>query len=375
MSKLKIWTDFDLEGCNNGFGVVEMLMPFRGQSSYETDPEFNLLIGRYDELEREGARYLELTSLEEAEVAVFPVPYPLGGMSPQLRAAAAAFGDKVKRAGKRTLVFASGEQHVVNVNLPDPIVFHDALYQSQRKPSEFAVTQPIEDLVARYGKDQAMWREKPARPSVGFCGFAPPLKMGWNRAKIKAGTRLLLNYAGWIRRYPTLSAHSYRARALLSLMRQDEIATDFLIRNQFAFAGSRGQLLPGGTPETAETMRAEYVQNLFHNDYNLCVRGTANYSIRLIETLCCGRIPIFVNTDCVLPYDFVINWRKHVVWIEESQIEQIPSIVAEFHQNLGEEEFIDLQKSNRKLWQEFLSPLGFVKNLALCVEQASGKSE
>ena len=371
MKTLKIWTDFGLENLSNGNGFVELLVPFRGQTDFETNSDLNALAGRYDELEKYGPRHLELTALEEADVAVFPISYPLDGLSPQMEAAVAEFARKVEKVGKRTLVFTGSDHDIIDFKLPRPIVFHKSLYASRRRPFEFGITEYTEDLVARSGLSEPAWRHKSARPSIGFCGFAPPLGLAWSVPKVKAWMRLLLNYAGQMRRRPSRSAHSYRARALLGLLRQKKVATDFLIRNKFAFAGIYGQLQPGGTPEAAEVMRAEYIDNILRNDYNLCVRGIANDSIRLFETLCCGRVPVLVNTDCVLPYDANIDWKKHVVWVEERDIDKIAEIVAVFHEKLSEQEFIELQKSNRELWKEYLSPLGFIKNIHLCVEQAN----
>ncbi len=375
MTPLKIWTDFDLEQWSGGSGVILPLLPFRGQSDFERDADLNPLAGRFDELEREGQKYLALTSLEEADVAVFPISYPLETWPPGLKEATAEFARKVSAAGKRTLVFAGGDHDIVDVELPDPIVFHSSLYASRRRPFEFGITQPIEDLVARYvapadGSLAELYPSKSARPSVGFCGFAPPLGVAWNVAKLKASVRLLLNYAGYMRRHPSKSAHSYRARALRGLLRQRKVATDFLIRDQFAFAGIYGQLQPGGSAQSAERMRREYARNILDNPYNLCVRGIGNYSLRLFETLCCGRVPVLVDTDCVLPFDFAIDWRQHVVWVEENQIDNIAGIVADFHASHSQSEFVDLQKRNRQLWQEYLSPLGFVKHIPLCVAQA-----
>ena len=39
------------------------------------------------------------------------------------------------------------------------------------------------------------------------------------------------------------------------------------------------------------------------NLYGLCVRGFGNFSFRLGETLMMGRIPILIDTECILPFD------------------------------------------------------------------------
>jgi hypothetical protein len=101
---------------------------------------------------------------------------------------------------------------------------------------------------------------------------------------------------------------------------------------------------------------------MVNSDYILCARGKGNFSFRLYETLSCGRIPVFINTDCVLPYDFEINWKEFCVWVEEEDIDSIAKRVAEFHNALTPEGFTAIQRKCRKLWEDRLSPEGFFAN-------------
>ena len=83
------------------------------------------------------------------------------------------------------------------------------------------------------------------------------------------------------------------------------------------------------------------------------------FSYRLYEILAAGRIPIFVNTRCVLPFEDEIVWRQHCVWIEENQISRAGEILAEFHSGLSAERFGAIQGANRRLWESRLSAIGF----------------
>jgi len=95
--------------------------------------------------------------------------------------------------------------------------------------------------------------------------------------------------------------------------------------------------------------------------YILCVRGAGNFSVRFYESLAMGRIPIFINTDSVLPFDNLINWEKHCVIIQEAEIENLDKIVLEFHNNLTHEKFYNTQYANRLLWKEMLTFDGFLR--------------
>jgi hypothetical protein len=98
------------------------------------------------------------------------------------------------------------------------------------------------------------------------------------------------------------------------------------------------------------------------SDYTLCVRGVGNFSYRLYETLSCGRIPVFVDTDCVLPYDSVIRWKDYCVYLDESEVAVIGERIAEFHRELSPSRFEGLQRDCRKLWEDYISPAGFFRN-------------
>ncbi|PMB11082.1 exostosin, partial [Fischerella thermalis CCMEE 5282] len=69
-----------------------------------------------------------------------------------------------------------------------------------------------------------------------------------------------------------------------------------------------------------------------------------------------------VDTDCVLPYDFKIDWKKYCVWVYSKDLPQIAEKVAEFHNNLSPEQFVELQYDCRQIWKDWLSYEGFFNN-------------
>ena len=109
-------------------------------------------------------------------------------------------------------------------------------------------------------------------------------------------------------------------------------------------------------------MAEEYVRNMVESDYALCLRGGGNFSYRLYESLCCGRIPVIVDTDLILPFPDRIDWRSLSVWVERTDIDRIDARVASFMT-------VSLQKTslhysaNAATWQRYLSPEGFFQTL------------
>ena len=102
-------------------------------------------------------------------------------------------------------------------------------------------------------------------------------------------------------------------------------------------------------------------------DYALVTRGEGNFSYRLYEVLSCGKIPLFVDTDCVLPYDGIIDWRKYCVWVDEEEIDMIGERIVEFHERITPARFVELQGEIRRLYEEWVSPVGFFRNLRRCI--------
>jgi hypothetical protein len=308
-----------------------MLYPFWGQNPEDpADPNS----GRFDRYSETGATLFELAPLDDADLAVFPM-----GWSETAAPAAEAFVHAAREAGKPAAVFIGADEHKT-VPHDGAVVFQTSLLGSRRDANEYAQPAWSEDFVTAHLGGRLPIRRRGRRPVVGFCGLA-------------TGRR------GLFSRHRTHTAHTViRARALRLLSEHEGVETNFIERNRFlGGAIKRGRLdLP-----TMRRVRDEYVRNMVESDYILCSRGAGNFSYRLYETLSCGRIPVFVDTDCVLPYDFAAPWREHLVWIDESELASVGNRVAAFHEALSEREFEDLQRSCRRLWEDYIAPEGFFR--------------
>ncbi|MEE4247598.1 MAG: exostosin family protein, partial [Kangiellaceae bacterium] len=107
----------------------------------------------------------------------------------------------------------------------------------------------------------------------------------------------------------------------------------------------------------------EFYENIKNSDYVVCMRGAGNFSNRFYETLAMGRIPVFINTDCLLPLEEVIQWKNHVVWVEYNEREKITEKILEFHSILNEESMNALFDANRRLWRDHLQRSSYFKTL------------
>ena len=337
-----------------------MLYPFWGKNPEDPrDPTS----GRFDRYTGDREPFFQMTTLEEADVAVFPGAWEHVIGNAEALARAERFIEKARRAGKATVIFLWSDSDE-DIPYENTLIFRTSLYRSRRKLNEFAMPAWSEDLVAKYLSGQLPIRSKRERAVVGFCGYVPPSKAMplslRQRVKhvLRTGKRFLKNLLGYRRCEASKRANAFiRTAALQALSKSPWIDTNFVIREHF-FGHA---LLPSGETDFAKLQktRHEYVQNMVESDYILCVRGAGNFSYRLHETLSCGRIPVFVDTDCVLPYHSEIDWKACCIWVDEKELGHIGERVAEFHQSLSVQEFVDLQRECRRLWENYLSPEGF----------------
>jgi hypothetical protein len=313
----------------DGENHAVILFPFWGKTPENAaDPS----AGRFDRFIEVGRDFLSLGELGEADVAVFPRDW-------------SSIVDEAGAERARAFVTAAEGTPVAIFNwsdFDDPLpvdahVFRTSLRRSRRGAREFAHPAWSEDFVERYLGGELPLRAKGPRPVVGFCGLVP---RGWRRlASIVQSRRLE-------------SATRLRSSTLRTLERAPGVETNFVVRDRFL----GGALADAGS---LQRVRREYVQNMVDSDYVVCVRGAGNFSYRLYETLSCGRIPVFVDTDCVLPYEREIDWREHCVWVDEHDVAQVGERVLEFHERLSDAEFADRQRACRRLWEDFIRPEGY----------------
>jgi len=210
-----------------------------------------------------------------------------------------------------------------------------------------------------YEKIEIELAKKKELPVIGFCGHAD---LGWlKRSKeiikmVKENGRRFFNNPFRKDYEPFFASAYHRAKLLELFVKSDKVKTNFIYRKHYR-AGAQTE-----TERTKTTL--EYYDNIKNSEYVLCVRGAGNFSVRLYETLLMGRIPIFINSDCLLPFEDKINWKQHVVWIEWKDRKKSAKIVVDFHQQLSPEDFAQLQLNNRKLWKETLSVNGMLEMIS-----------
>ena len=239
------------------------------------------------------------------------------------------------------------------------IYFRMGGFKSQLNSNNRSFPSSLSDHLLRLYKTDDIaiipWQEKPV---VGFCGQATlSLSKAFkeNIKFLKENCRRFLHNP-FRSDYEPLFASGYeRAKLLKTIEASSFITTRFIYREHY-----RGG---ANTPETLNKTTQEYYDNLRSSQYVVCIRGGGNFSVRFFQTLLMGRIPVFVNTDCLLPFDGLIDWRKHVVWVEWSERNKIAEKILEFHRNHTPKELEEIQHANRAIWLNDLNLYGMLRKL------------
>ena len=299
---------------------------------------------------------------EEADLLLFPWywqafhsainPSQLDPDRPDLAAALQRRLDQLEavsqRLGKPLLLF---RYHDSSEPLPHAHgwVWRTSLLASQRGPHDAALpafhADPQPEWQALGGcVDPLAWS---AVPSVGFCGQALPLDPGL-RKRLGEALRRRLG-----RPLAGIPGYRWRRDAMRSCRRHPAgLACGFLFSDPLET-----------TPATEQ--RRRFLANLYGHHYVICASGYGNYSYRVYEALAAGRIPVLIDSDCVLPFDEHVPWRELVVWVEASEVHRTAERILAFHRQFDAASLRSHQQRLRNTWQTFCTLAGFQHALSL----------
>jgi len=295
---MKIWFDKNKINFKKFTSEQFLLLPFFKEEVINNDNDFK------DNKWRESInRLISFTSKEECDVFLFPEKLNKGIQEYIIEA---------KKYNKKVIAFFNDDYDKPSCLDSNVILYRTSLFKSKQKNNEYAMPAWSQDfseaipLKSRLKKDI---------PTVSFCGFF---------------------------------SNPIRSESIKILNKNKNIETNFIIRNAFW----------GGSPHNT-SIRNEYINSIVNSDLVLCARGAGNFSYRLYETLSCGRIPVFIDTDCVLPCEDKIDWKNLCIFV--TNINDLNMCINNFWQNTTPSEYIDKQIHARQTYEAFLSPNGFAK--------------
>jgi hypothetical protein len=261
-------------------------------------------------------------------------------------------------SGKKLLIFDLSDYSEKDIAVSDAWIFRIADYASRKRDNVIVMPTFIEDLGATGVPTP---RVKKERPVVGFCGWA-----GFRNSR-EYLKFIIKNILADLRRFTApdshLAAHKqgiYFRRWALQVLRgaatRGLFLTNFITRRSYSSHINTVEKSP-------VELRNEYIRNIIDSDLALSVRGDANASCRFFEILSLGRVPLFVDTDCVLPLAEEIDYKKFVVFTDYRDIDRLGDAIHEFWERTSSEEFMAMQKMAREHFDKYLSVDSFLAHV------------
>lgn len=259
-------------------------------------------------------------------------------------------GEIAKKHGKQLIIFWHGDRDDPVV-MENAIVFRTSQYRSAIQKNEVMMPAYAEDLLD--GKLAARTKHA-GNPIIGFCGWA-----GYKNLKNHIGTAIknsLIEASSivGIRREARIKGITYRMKAIKHLNFSAVIEPNFIIRSSYSGHTSTIKTDP-------EQTRREYIDNLLGSDYALIIKGDGNYSYRFYEALSLGRIPVLLDTECVLPLEDVLDYSQFILRIPHWDLFHLDMIVAEHYRNISDQDFIEMQKKARNAFEKHLRVDAFLR--------------
>jgi hypothetical protein len=346
LATIKIYTDQAFLPPNSGH--LELLYPFWGKIE---DAPMWWGLNIYDNYCNAEPVFELTTNPAEADFALLPNDWKRYERNNAVQLAQRFNAIAVVNTLKTIVVYHSDSDF--EIPLKRIIAIRTSLIANQRQ-NEFALPGWNGDLLSFFNSGIIIEKQKSALPSIGFCGASKNVTYDL-KTKIKEFIKRKLSHKNY-----RFNALQLRHKIMGELSRSKLVDTNFIYRDSY-LAG----LSDSEDKSALLSKRREYFDNMIESDYVLCIRGAGNFSYRFYEVLSVGRIPVFINTQCALPFDWIIPYKELFVWIEEHELDIIDKKIAAFHNGLTQEGFIELQHKLRALWQSHLSPEGFMNNFHL----------
>ncbi|WP_299116143.1 exostosin family protein [uncultured Winogradskyella sp.] len=294
--------------------------------------------------------YTFTDKIEDAKFAILTMSWLYYKLTNQSEKAI-QFIEKANKLNKQVLVFIPSDFGIKIPKHLDVIVLRAQGYKSKLNSKHNGLPVFVPDPLKKYYQTDTVYtRPYNTNPTVGFCGQADSNTFETIKELAKIALRNMLYYTGL--RYKTphqlIATKHLRYKLITRLKSNNKINSNFILRKAHR-AGV--EFLKG---RNTHKTTYEFFDNIKDSDYVLCVRGVGNFSVRFYETLAMGRIPVFLNTDCILPHDDDLNWKNHVVWVDYKDRHRVADIVIDYHSRLDEGKLNAKFKENRRLWEDKL---------------------
>lgn len=350
--KLKLYVNESL--LDERLNYSQFLFPFWGPILRKNKP-YKRIFKRYNF----DTRYYTLVeSIENADYVL--LPYEYWNLKKMNHSLLKKIEEEAKGNGKPLLIEGGGDiMHDVPNN--NAVILRGSKYRSQLKDNEIIIPNFAEDLLELYFNSQLKTRQKYPRPSVGFTGWANLKFKDFPLIYLKDIILKTLSLKD--PHYQIFRKGVFLRKEITNVLHKSSlVSANFILRNTYS---GNIKLME----KDPQTMRQEFVENIVNNDYSLTIKGDGNYSLRFYEILSLGRIPLFIDTECVLPLEDIIDYTDFCVFINYKEMNKTDEILKRFHENITDEQFLYMQKRAREVYQNYLRIDNFTKYLVIKLKQ------
>lgn len=251
--------------------------------------------------------------------------------------------DLAEQLHKPLFIFSCGDFSDTVRFDPRIRIFRQSLYRSSVGPRDICIPTTTEDLP----QELLSVRGKNEKPLVSFCGMGG---FRFLRSLVKYYAKNFLYDLGSLLK-PSLQARKlgvYWRRAMMNACEQSSLVNShFIIRRSYSGHVKSIELDP-------VQARSEFLQSIVDADFVLAPKGDGNYSIRFLEALSLGRIPVIADTDVVLPFEDEIEYAKIIVRVPMEQVANTPRAIRDFYDALTDEEWRSRQQLARDIFEKYL---------------------
>lgn len=337
-------------------GHTPLLFPFWGNGFDATRLPFHHQLFEHHGFDTELYGITE--KIEEADVVLMPYPHNL--CVSRLADLFLKVQEFATASGLPLLIDGIGDvEHPVHYK--KAIILRYGGYRFSHDPREFHIPPYADDLFELYGKEPFTPRPKHDKAVIGFAG--------WSELTRRQKIRRIIKELPYRLRALVDSKYGavkkgvfFRIQAREILERSTEVVPNFLSRKSYS-----GHIKTAETNQ--ETLRQDFVENLLSSDYGLDIRGDANASTRLYEMLSLGCIPVFVDTERNFPFSDAVDYKSFSVMVDFRDMQDLPRIVADFHREVREEQFAQMQLNARTAYVNHFRVDAMTKHIISGIEQ------
>ena len=260
-------------------------------------------------------KYLKFTTIENCDYVVFPKNFAIDFMDELLKE-----NEKAKRYWKKMIVFYH-QDNEISIDNPNIIVFRTSV-NKKTSVNEYCFPPIIESIY-----NEKLSKIKNCKNSIWYT---------WYFEK----PSFLLKFLNFIRTHFFFNNLLYKITTFLSVFIPDSFCINpetkkdsllYLVAQKwiwkqirynvikyiqkwdypFLFIRRKKMLVPS----IKWDYREEYINNIYSCEFPLVVRGDWNFSFRLYEVMSAGKIPLFIDTWCKLPFENEINYKNLFIWV------------------------------------------------------------